>query len=270
MDSIIIRKITSFEELLLVSRLEKKIWGMEPVPAHQTLAIVKNGGLMLGAFLEEELIGFNYSFPGFDGVKYYLYSHMTGIHPGYRRLGIGFQLKKQQQMEARLLGFSLIKWTYDPLEGANAFFNLAKLRGVASAYMDNYYGDLNDSINSGLPTDRFELNWWAERQDRIELQLSDACEMCSIRYTEHTKYPVISQINTLSEWCGRSTILVPIPADFQKLKENDMQLAYDWRIKTRALFHSLFKEHYAGVHIFKKQETQLLNYYVFVPASTLS
>ena len=47
-----------------------------------------------------------------------------------------------------------------------------------------------------------------------------------------------------------SHLLVPIPVDFQKLKEVDDELALDWRLKTREVFVSLFSEGWAVGHGF--------------------
>ena len=38
---------------------------MAAIPVHQTLTAAKNGGLIIGAFDGEKLVGFSYGFPGF-------------------------------------------------------------------------------------------------------------------------------------------------------------------------------------------------------------
>lgn len=268
MDHLLIKKIMSHKDLLLVHNLEKEIWGMQPIPVHQTLAIVQNGGLMLGAFYEEKLLGYNYSFVGLDTEGYYLYSHMTGIHPDYRRKGIGFQLKKQQQMEAKMMGFTKIKWTYDPLEGPNGFLNLTKLRGTATGYLDNYYGDLADELNGGVATDRFEVTWQLEGFDasvsEVYSDSGEAPEICQITFSENGNFPYLSGIDPAAEWKDLPAVLVPVPSDFQRMKRYDIGLAKDWRMKTRILFHALFQHNFVGVHLLKKQEEPHLNYYIFM------
>lgn len=60
-----IRNIDNVKELLEVKALESMIWAMDdPVPVHHMAAVINSGGLVLGAFLNERLIGFQYSFPG--------------------------------------------------------------------------------------------------------------------------------------------------------------------------------------------------------------
>src|SRR5699024_188214 len=119
-------------EMEAVYELETRIWETEIVPPHQTITVVRNGGLMLGAYDGEKLIGFSYSFPGFANDERYLCSHMLGIHPDYRSRGIGRQLKEVQLKTARSMGYKKITWTFDPLETRNAYLNLSKLRGISN------------------------------------------------------------------------------------------------------------------------------------------
>ena len=62
---------------------------------------------------------------------------------------------------------SLVKWTLDPLQARNAFFNIVKLGAVCRAYVRNLYGSLDDSLNRGRMTDRFEVEWWV-RSKRVK------------------------------------------------------------------------------------------------------
>ena len=65
-----------------------------------------------------------------------------------------------------------------------------------------------------------------------------------------------------------SHLLVPIPVDFQKLKEVDHALALDWRLKTREVFVSLFSEGWAVVHVIRKRNEHC-QYYVLCRRSEL-
>lgn len=87
-----LRQLQTIEELRHVQQLESKIWKSDPIPIHQTLTAVKNGGVILGAFNEEEIVAFSYGFPGFCNGKAFLCSHMLGVDLGYQKLGIGYQL----------------------------------------------------------------------------------------------------------------------------------------------------------------------------------
>ena len=60
-----IKRIETIDDFEKVYQLDLKVWGTEPVPVHQILTAAKNGGIVLGSFLEERLVGFLYSFAGF-------------------------------------------------------------------------------------------------------------------------------------------------------------------------------------------------------------
>ena len=75
-----------------VEDLQRQVWpGSETdvVPAHLLITVVHNGGLVLGAFAEEKLVGFVFGFPGLeftaDGPRPKHCSHMAGVHPDYQR-----------------------------------------------------------------------------------------------------------------------------------------------------------------------------------------
>ncbi|NIK16063.1 putative GNAT superfamily acetyltransferase [Saccharococcus thermophilus] len=48
--NISLRKIETMEELNEMARLEAEIWGVSPIPTHQTVTAAKNGGIIIGAF----------------------------------------------------------------------------------------------------------------------------------------------------------------------------------------------------------------------------
>lgn len=272
MTGLTIKKLTTIKELKLVHELEKLIWHTPPIPVHQTFVVIQNGGLMLGAFDKEQLIGFNYSFIGGTVEDNYLYSHMTGLHPSYRRKGVGFQLKKQQQAEARLMGFKKIIWTFDPLESPNGFLNLTKLKGVATSYYDNYYGNLNDGLNEGVQTDRFQVTWWLEHPDISELsgvkKMDDVPVIGEIGDEAISGLPILKSVQFPENWEMASLIRVPIPAQFQIMKEINIELAKDWREKTRTIFHRLFNADYNGIHLAKTPDERI-NHYIFTGAAQL-
>ena len=53
----------------------------------------------------------------------------------------------------------LVVWTFDPLVARNAWFNLAKLGARPTAYLEDFYGQMPDAINAGMPSDRLLLAW---------------------------------------------------------------------------------------------------------------
>jgi len=147
-----IRRLFNKSELNAVVRMQEIVWETDVVPLHRLLADVHCGGIILGAYDYETLIGFQYSTPAILGDKIFLWSHMTAVLPGIKGGGLGYQLKLRQRQEALAANYRLIAWTFDPLESLNANLNIGKLGAISSSYIENYYGDLDDSLNSGMPT----------------------------------------------------------------------------------------------------------------------
>ncbi|MFZ5886731.1 MAG: GNAT family N-acetyltransferase, partial [Chloroflexota bacterium] len=69
MPELTIKLLETPEEMTLVEELQRLVWpGSETdvVPAHVFITAVHNGGLVLGAFQNDELVGFVFGFPGLD------------------------------------------------------------------------------------------------------------------------------------------------------------------------------------------------------------
>ena len=119
----------------------------------------------MGAWQDGQLIGLAYAFPGPIG-QAYLCSHLAAVAPEWQGQGVGRQLKLAQAQWAREHGYARIVWTFDPLQGANAQLNIGRLGAVCQRYLVNYYGDLDDDLNRGVSTDRFEVDWWLNGVER--------------------------------------------------------------------------------------------------------
>ncbi len=266
---VIIRQLHTIDELTMVRDLEKIIWGSDDaVPVEQTITAVKHGGMVIGAFAGETCIGFQYSFAGFDGRKAYLCSHSLGIHPDYRMGGIGYRLKCAQRQEAIGKGYDLITWTYDPLETVNANLNIKKLGAICSTYIENCYGYMNDQLNAGIPSDRFQVEWWIT-SDRVTKAIEHHTHLRNME-----RLPAVIQTTTNEEGFAvpvrveldldqaDGKLFVPVPDAFQKLKEHDRKLALEWRLQTRAVFRHYFHQGWRVVQFMKNDGSEPVHYYV--------
>jgi len=267
-----IRLIETPEDMHLVEELQRSVWpGSETdvVPLTILITAVHNGGLVLGAFVEEKIIGFVFGFPGIettpDGPRLKHCSHMLGIHPDYRDDGIGFALKRAQWQMVRHQSLDHITWTYDPLLSRNAYLNIAKLGAVCTTYRRSEYGDMRDGLNAGLPSDRFQLDWWINtprvksrlgKHSRPTLKLTHVA-----RSGLHPFYAVQNGTDNLPHPpehvppFENRLLLAEIPGDFMLLKSKDFALARDWRFFTRELFETAFEKSYIVTDfIFDKNE----------------
>lgn len=261
-DGILIRSLTSLDEVATVERLQKIIWQIgdsEVTPVHALHAIQDNGGLLAGAFDGNEMVGFVLGILGLTGSdekpvaeRLKLYSMEAGVLPAYQSRGVGYRLKLAQRDFALGLGLDLITWTYDPLESRNGRFNIGKLGAVCNIYRRNFHGELS-GINAGLATDRFEVAWPIASQrvekrldkERRPLTLNENLNEGAILLNPASFTPdglPIPSSDTLDP--TGDALLVEIPADIQAVKQQDFELAQSWRQHTRQLFESLFQNGY--------------------------
>ncbi len=261
MSEIVIRALETVEEIAQAEQIQRVAWTMSDldiIPTHALHAMEHNGAVLLGAFEDDRLIGFVFGVLGTEdnpnrmdqvaAARLKMYSVIAGVLPEYQKHDIGYRLKMAQRDFALRIGIRLITWTYDPLESLNARFNIGKLGAICHHYLPNFHGDMT-GINTGLPTDRFEAEWWvtqdrvaarAERKWRplrLESMLADGALLVNEATINEAGVPV-PPLDYLSR--PSNLILVEIPANFQNIKRTDMTLAQRWRMHTRDIFQNVF------------------------------
>lgn len=263
--TITFRKLTEKDELQELEALQEAVWSKSSViPLHMTLTLHKFGALFLGAFDGEKMIGFLYSFPGYIDGEPNLCSHMLGFLPEYRKSGLGVAMKWLQRDETLRAGHRKIVWTYDPLETVNGYLNIAKLGGVVRRYLPNCYGELNDSMNRGLPTDRFLVEWFIGSQ-RVEQYKTDQGAPADISglpqaigyvlENEQLPKPVSFTLERTDE-----KLLVTVPAFFQQVKQADMAAASQWRSMTGEVFPHYFAQGYILTNVIRHPDQPIVSY----------
>jgi predicted GNAT superfamily acetyltransferase len=267
MSDIIIQPIYDLEKMTEVEPVEQKIWGIADIEVtctHTLHALVESGGSLIGAYDDGELVGFVLGIPAIindpsrplaDRLK--LYSYMAGVLPSYQGQGIGYGLKLAQREDALRQGYRLITWTYDPLESLNARLNIGKLGAICHTYHRHFHGDLG-GINAGLPTDRFNVDWWLDRESVKQKVLGE----------KRPLRPGSGQALSLPSLIANGTIilnpaiinsvglpippeatalltgpcLIEIPTNIRAIKEHEFALAETWRFHTRDLFETAFAQ----------------------------
>ena len=153
----VIRELSSIAEFEACMDLQRDGFGwsdLELMPMRFFVVSRHIGGLVLGAFEDNTLLGFLSAIPGIkEGVPYW-HSHMLAVRQDRRDSGIGSQLKQAQKEEALKQGIRLIEWTFDPLASRNAYVNIEKLGVIVRRYYPGFYGGSND---------RLIAEWWLER-----------------------------------------------------------------------------------------------------------
>jgi len=257
-----IRDLQAYDEFLQVHQLQQVIWGFgEPgiglyPPFLYTAS--KNGGVVLGAFdPEDRMIGYIFSFLGREpGGPLKLCSQTMGVLAEWRSRGVATALKWAQRERALAAHLALITWTFDPLESANARLNMHKLGAVSRRYVRNIYGEYFGALNQGLPSDRLLVEWWiggrrvggkaeveAEVKVKVEVEVEVEREEGASVF-EVKGRGVSRQVTGFRSDLDVPCLALEVPADIQYLKQADISLALDWRLRVREAFEMCFERGY--------------------------
>ena len=164
-----IRTCHAVGEFRQVLALQKEVWGFEDaelVPVRMFVVGEKIGGHVIGAFNGQQLVAFAFGLPGMRDGHPYIHSHMLAVREELRNTGLGRAMKLFQRELVMRQGFTLMEWTFDPLEIKNAYFNLERLGAIARRYVVNQYGITGSPLQGGLPSDRLVAEWWLN-SDRV-------------------------------------------------------------------------------------------------------
>jgi predicted GNAT superfamily acetyltransferase len=156
------RRLEKPEEFRQVEEICASVWGAEAsvaVPPALLRGLQDNGGLVLGAFADIYLAGVTVSLLGWDGASLYHYVHFAVVRPEYQNHHLGFRLMAFHRDEVLKLGLSDIRGVFDPLHSRTAALLVRRLGGMPDRYYSHYYGQLSDTLNRGMETDRVRLVW---------------------------------------------------------------------------------------------------------------
>jgi predicted GNAT superfamily acetyltransferase len=254
------RFVHNVPDLIEVVLFQEAIWGKDTAtPLPLLIAQIHNGSMIIGAYSKTELIGFCYGFPGVSNGQSILVSHMMAIKSDFRNAGIGKTLKIMQRNWAKEQGFEKIVWTFDPLEARNAYLNTTKLGGYIRTYLPSYYGEMTDSLNFGLETDRFLLEWDIRENGSREQQVSllDTEKLLDYEYKGNKLYPKKNERSL-----DQSVYLVAVPAMIHELKKQDIDAAKEWRRYLRECFIEAFSKGYRVSNVVKGNQANAIHYYV--------
>ena len=245
------RDLHTLDEFAAVVALEREIWGPgydEVVPVPILAVTSHRGGILVGAFDRDRMIGFVYSLPGIKHNRPTQWSHMLGVLDAFRSDGVGRELKLLQRARALAMGIDLVEWTYDPMQATNAHLNFAKLGVVVEEYGQNVYGQSGSPLHGGNPTDRFVAEWWIKKE-RVRHDPAGAQRVN--RLAPAGEWHVCADVHLDLD---ARRLMVEIPMGFTEMLSGAPDLALDWRMATRRIFTTYFGRGYRAVEFFLKRE----------------
>lgn len=294
---IVVRPVETQEQCQHFQRVEQRVWGSDDesiVPLHVLITLAHNGGLVMGAWADDgpaDTGGMVGIVAGWLGAavppgsamppdaqagaspRIKFCSHMAGVLPQWQRRRVGLRLKLAQADWIRAQGITdWVTWTYDPLQRANAVFNIHRLGATSRTYIRNLYGEMTDALNAGGPSDRFQVDWWlgservrqATERAAAHLAAEDAAEESARAATEPQaahdghRYPGLQVLPTTQAGAFRAPVdrlppldgaplALPLPDDIAALRRGDRALALAWRHWLRLQMERAFAGGYTVV-----------------------
>lgn len=266
--------------------LQRLVWGGDPVelvPNHITITVIKNGGMLLGAYAKDGpaetggMVGAAFWWLGAIDAganppgappKLKVCSHMVGVVPAWQGTGIGLRLKLAQRRAVLAQGITdWVTWTYDPLLRVNGVLNIHRLGATCNTYLREVYGELRDDLNRGVPSDRCQVDWRLNSphvlRDLDPPRQAPSWDPAALEVlaADRRADGFLQPVAAAPRLDGRPAA-IPVPEDIAAIRRADGALAMAWRIYLREMLEQAFAAGYTLVDCVQLAETGW--YYVLV------
>jgi chorismate synthase len=215
---VVLRQLEDMSDLKTCEVIQRLVWGFgntEVVSSALIRAVVHGGGLAAGAFVGQKLVAFVFGLIVLDRGEPGLHSHMLGVLPGFRGMGIGQDLKWFQRDWCLGRGIDWVSWTFDPMQARNAKLNFEHLGVYGEDYLPDFYGDLGGELNAGLPTDRLMVRWDLAA-DHVSGLAAGEVRLQPSRPPATVGHGSTLQLDLDTDW-----VCIAIPEDIGQLKLHD-------------------------------------------------
>ena len=245
---IAVRKLTP-DDYHSFNELAQSAWPGIKLFSEPIFVALTDQGVSVALTEGQTLVGasFNFIKPTGRPREYCLYVHMLGTRQDRQGQGIG---KKVMQENYRLItsgelgdGVTEVKLTSDPLEAKNVLFYLHHLGMTVHQYKPEAYKTLSTTgaeQHKGLPADRFVytvqpgLAWANQRQ----LPTSDEYVDYVLRRPEALKTFGDGPPQDFHD--RPPLVFVEVPQQIATIKQDNLELAIDWRRFQQQQFEQLF------------------------------
>lgn len=175
------------------------------------------------------------------------YSLIAAVAPGTNDRGIGRAVKLRQRAWALERDYRTMLWTFDPLVGRNARFNLAKLGAEAAEYEVAFYGRMSDAINGDDDSDRLVARWRLDARRTVaategtNADLSGPAADAPVLAEGPDGAPMVRR-DQHGLWCR-------VPSDIVTLRRHLPAEAAQWRLAVRAVLADALAAGSAATHM---------------------
>ena len=230
-----IRTLDDPNDQAVAVRIFDQVWppdsGATHVKANLLRAMIHSGGYVAAAYHDDTPVGAALALvgrhrvgdgPAEDPASWHehLHSHMAGVLDGYRNRSIGTAIKLHQRAWALSQGIDTIVWSFDPLVRRNARLNVQKLGTHVRGYVPNFYGNMDDAINAGDPSDRV-FAWWL-----LDGEAATQAAATPLPPVDPASFDSVRVIQT--------------PEDIVELRRISNDQAQQWRLTVREQFLDAF------------------------------
>lgn len=222
-----IRLLTTQAEFEACAAMQREIWGipeaeaMSSITMHALAMEYPRLGILLGAFDRNDMVGFTVFMASFD--QQTAYGHMLGVRPECRDSGLGGHLMQETGHRLKQQGVRYYCFTFDPLESRNAHLYLNGRGAVGIKFKPDAYS-VSGTMHGGLPMDRL----------LARVDLNAPMPLSPPGFDEALQQYPVATVGQLPE---SDSVLVEIPADIARLREQDHAAALAASQSARALFH---------------------------------
>jgi predicted GNAT superfamily acetyltransferase len=243
-------ELSDLDDQRVAADLLCRVWRADSpdqlVNAGMMRAFAHSGNYVVGAYRGADLVGAAVAFFGAD----HLHSHIAGVDPTAQGAGVGYALKLHQRAWALRRGFHTVCWTFDPLVRRNAHFNLHKLGAVATAYLPNFYGAMDDGINTGDESDRVYVRWELGSPAAVAAAAGRGAEADPAGAAVLLDRTAADEPALSAAPAGRR-LTVAVPSDVEATRRRDPELAARWRHAVRQAMTGALDRGYRIVGITK-------------------
>lgn len=228
-----VREIHTAKEAAEAALLLDEVWAVDETGTNifepgLIVAFAHAGNYVSAAYCvdePDEMIGVTVGFFG-QPLGTLMHSHIAGVRHQNIGRGAGSAMKLHQRLWCLNLGITEMTWTFDPLIARNAYFNFQRLGVHMTEYLEDFYGQMRDGVNSGQASDRMMVSWALDRPAR--LQRTDGSSAFSALRSDETGEPLVSEVPKEA-----TLVSLDVPADIESLRGHDAELAARWRIALR-------------------------------------
>ncbi|WP_239092298.1 chorismate synthase [Streptomyces sp. SID14478] len=235
--NVTVRPIHEVPRIAAVADFFSDVWqtprSTPPYPAEVLHSLVHAGGAVHAAYTRAgELCGAAVAVFGEPAARD-VYSFVAAARTSDR--GVGLAVKQAQREWALARGARTMRWTFDPLVGRNARFNLVKLGATGTEYLVDFYGPMADGVNDGDESDRLTVTWDLTADTARAEPVAPAGAVLA---TAPDGDPLALGAD--------GVVHCRVPADVVKLRAADPALALRWRHAVREVFTQAFADGYAA------------------------